>query len=176
MTAAEVVKLLQRHHAATPGLNGVKPWVTIPELRIGTGFIRYNIGAKGRTSMEMRKAHDPHHDPADNPEARIDLFAMDTRPSKSFRRIAYEVKVSIADFRSEVNNPDKRAAAMAVTNQFTFAVPEGLVIAPADVPDDCGLVVVKADGRLSRSKPAPWRDVGDPPVSFLASIARRIDR
>lgn len=54
-------------------------------------------------------------------------------------RIAYEIKVSRADFLAETRNPAKRALAKELTHQFYFAVPKGLV-AVQEVPKDCGLI------------------------------------
>jgi hypothetical protein len=43
------------------------------------------------------------------------------------RRIGYEVKVSRGDMRSELLEPGKRARAVAMCNEFYFAVPAGLL-------------------------------------------------
>lgn len=82
--------------------------------------------------------------------------------------VGYEVKVSRADYRSELKKPEKRADALKFCNEFYFAVPRGLLrddeidtAAPPElgepslyVPDDVGLVLV--DGRGCRVvKPAP---------------------
>lgn len=94
--------------------------------------------------------------------ARIDLLALcATRGGGRVRYavVGYEVKVDRSDYRSEINDPSKRAEAVACCHEFYFAVPRGLLhdyelpgkqspLAPDSalyVPEDVGLVVV--DGR-----------------------------
>ena len=72
-------------------------WATFAELRCGTGFSN---------------------------EQRIDFFAMNTWPSKKFRSVAYEVKLSRADFFNELKNPKKREFAESVSHECYFAVPD----------------------------------------------------
>jgi hypothetical protein len=88
---------------------------------------------------------------------RIDFLALACHGAYSDRRaarmkcdahhpwIGYEVKVSRADFRNEIKKPEKRAYAVAVTHEFYFCAPAGL-IRPEEVPEDCGLVEVHATG------------------------------
>lgn len=99
----------------------------------------------------------------------IDLLALCAHSNGGVRgcrypRIGYEVKVSRADYRTELRKPHKRAAAVVMCHQFYFATPNGLLHSEellggrqtelgADgrnlhVPDDVGLVVV--DGRGCR--------------------------
>lgn len=55
----------------------------------------------------------------------IDLLALDAwRPGEV---IGYEVKVSRSDYRSELLDPTKRQAAVAMCTRFYFAVPAGLL-------------------------------------------------
>jgi hypothetical protein len=81
---------------------------------------------------------------------RVDCMAV----TKYGHTIAYEIKVSYLDFRSEIKNPDKRKPAMKVCNQFYFAVP-ALLIDAEEVPDDCGLIWVENCGRIRIAKEAP---------------------
>lgn len=75
------------------------------------------------------------------PEAfRIDVFAMRFWESGIGPvRVAYEIKVSRADFLSEVRNPEKRRLAMEISNEFFFATPKGL-LNPKEIPSGCGLI------------------------------------
>lgn len=66
----------------------------------------------------------------------IDFLALACHGEYSARRkavdavhpwVAYEVKVSRGDMRSELLNPSKRAYAMEVSHEFYFAVPRGLL-------------------------------------------------
>lgn len=72
------------------------------------------------------------------------------------KRVAYEIKVTRADFRSEMRKPEKRAGAMALSHQFFFATPPGLVKRD-EIPADCGLVEVTAGGEVKVIKRAPVR-------------------
>lgn len=103
-----------------------------------------------------------------NPQ-RIDLWVMDTWGQMN--AIAYEVKVSRSDFARELANPTKREAAMAVSNQFYFAAPRGL-IAPVEVPEGCGLVEVHG-GIVKVVVPAPRRAIQTPSWEFFAAVGRR---
>lgn len=78
---------------------------------------------------------------------RIDLFALGCNNSTGFRRVAYEVKVSMSDLRAELRRPEKRAEALALSHQFYFAMPEPLAQqAELMIPEECGLVAIR-DGR-----------------------------
>lgn len=140
------------------------------ELRIGTG---YGEGA----------------------EQRIDAWVMYGIPSKQFRRVAFEVKVSRSDFLAELKKPLKRRYALMLSNEFFFATPPGLIRA-GELPAECGLVEVyetalecleaqfgggnlyglrrsTAADKLYWKHAAPWRDTHPPSWRFVASIVRR---
>lgn len=132
-------------------------WAFFEELRIGTGYGGSNI------------------------EQRIDAWAMSMWPSKNLTRIAYEVKVSRADFLKEIAAPLKRRRALLYSNLYYFITPPGLV-KPEEVPIECGLQEVLdapegyTSNRLKTIVEAPWRDNPPPPWSFFAAIARRVCR
>ena len=128
-------------------------WLFIPNLRMGTGF-----GGFYDHTVEQS----------------IDAWAMATWPSLRFKKVAYEVKVSRHDFFREMANPEKRQAALSVSNRFYFAVPESLV-SPAEIPADAGLVYV-GDRQCKVIKEAPWRDGPAPSWTFIASVARRLQK
>lgn len=174
MTAKDVLAALRRRHARQAMQR--HQWAFIPELRVGPN----------RTSVERRVAQhqaragaETDWSPSDLNEARIDAFALHVE--KQWTR-AFEIKVSRSDFLHEITNPDKRAPALALSNEYFFAAPKGM-IDPDEIPDECGLLeVVDYGGGPSRfgavtktfiKREAPWRDVGDLPWSFIASIALR---
>lgn len=148
--AREVFSILQRHHAAKDG------WALFRELRVGAGYTGYL-----------------NSDPINRYDQSIDAWAMATWPSQKFRRVAYEIKVSRTDWVREVTHPRKREAAMALSNQFYFICPAG-VIHDDEIPEGCGLVVVTAASKtLWFSKQAPFREAAPLPMSFVAMILRR---
>ena len=122
-------------------------WVFFRELRVGVGWA---VGA----------------------EQRLDAWAMNLWPSKGFQRLAFEVKVSRSDFLREKKKPGKRDAGFLVSNRFYFVAPVKL-IGTNEVPEDCGLIEISSNGLAVVVVPAPWRDVGLPPLGFVGSIARR---
>ena len=91
---------------------------------------------------------------------------------------AFEVKVSRADFKHEIEQPEKREFGLSVSSHFYFAVPAKLVT-PDEVPTECGLIWVYEDGRTSARKAAPLRgkdgwgfSIEPPSWRFLASTLR----
>lgn len=72
------------------------------------------------------------------------------------RQIAYEIKCSRTDFRREIARPEKRASALERSHQFYFACPEAL-LAPQEMPPECGLLWVMNDGTTRIMRRAPLR-------------------
>lgn len=108
----------------------------------------------------------------------IDAFACNVYPSKRFRRIAYELKTERGDWLKELRNPKKRAAFVAVSNQFYFVIAEGVGSRDDMPPDtaDCGLLEIMSSGRtrIRTRKRAPTRDVGEIPTAFAMAMMRTI--
>lgn len=101
---------------------------------------------------------------------RIDFFAMHAWPTRKHARVGYEIKVSRADFRTELKKPGKRMNAVDLCNEFYFATPADLVQVH-EVPEDCGLVWVAESGRTTVKKRAPRTDARaftDAEVIYLA--------
>lgn len=120
-------------------------WACFRELATGTG----HSGHAGRTA---------------------DLFALNCYPSKGFRAIVYEVKVSRSDFKREIEDMTKRRPWEKIAHECYFATTPGLV-KPDEVPEGWGLVEVGAEVRVikvaTQRTPEPW------PMTFMAAIARR---
>ncbi|GAA4711459.1 hypothetical protein [Brevibacillus fulvus] len=123
-----------------------REWAFFEELRAGTGY-----GPKS--------------------EQRFDAWAINLWPSKGMMRRCYEIKVSRSDFLHELRNPEKRQKGLELSNEFYFVTPAGLVD-PNEIPEETGLIEVREMG-CRIVKKAPYRTVTDPPLSFLATIARR---
>jgi hypothetical protein len=143
-------------------------WVFVDELRNGTG---YSGGANGY----------------------MDGFAINCFPSRGFERIAFEIKLSRADFTRELRKPLKRKIALLYSNRFYFVTPPGL-LKPDELPPEAGLWEIqepdpdefREDGRkkynrhperwLREVAPAPHRDTPPPSWSLFCSMARRLKR
>jgi hypothetical protein len=146
MTAKEITELLRQRYSPPE-------WAFFSELRVGTGY-----AGGGQNQVK-------------NPEQRLDGWAINCWPSKGFTTIAFEIKVSRSDFLSEIANPDKRQQAIALSNEFYFVVPDGLVQVE-EIPEECGLMVAKE----SSLRIAKRSDINKEPLlnwHFMASIARR---
>lgn len=99
---------------------------------------------------------------------RCDFWALSAHASKGFRAIAYEVKISRADFKRDT--PEKQRQARLFSDQFYYAAPEGL-LTKADIPDWAGLVELRGD-KLLNLVPAPLRDKDSPTWQLVASLIR----
>ena len=143
--AKELIELLRQMHSPERG------WVFLDELRIGTGY-----GGKDR-------------------EQRLDAWAINTWPSHGAApnlRRAFEVKVSKADVRAELLNPDKRWLAYTLSHEFWFVAPEG-VIDVTDLDRTDGLLVLGERGLEIRKVPL-LRPSAMPRWNFVAALARRV--
>lgn len=105
-------------------------------------------------------------------EQRIDAFALHTWPSKKYRRVAYEVKVSRTDLKRELDRPFKCAAALALSNEFYLVCDEEVDIAGFSLPQEWG--IMRFSGSIRTTVRAPWRDTPLPPYSFMLSLARNL--
>lgn len=91
---------------------------------------------------------------------RPDVYVM-PKSFANFRPMAYEIKVSVADFRSDVTS-GKWQNYLRYACGVIFAVPAGL-IGKDDVPPGCGLIVRHEN---------VWRTVRKPTLSKLDSLPR----
>lgn len=87
--------------------------------------------------------------PAGSP--RPDVYTI-PKVYNRFTPLAYEVKISVADFRSDVTS-GKWQSYRAYSSAVIFAVPKGL-IGKADIPDGCGLMVRNEAGWKTAKAPA----------------------
>lgn len=77
---------------------------------------------------------------SDNGVCRPDIFTMKaTYNEDNMNPTAYEVKVSRADFLSDMSKPDKWKAYLDIANSLYYICPEGL-IDKKEVPKECGLI------------------------------------
>ncbi len=171
MNAREVIRALKRHHAGAR-LHRIE-WAFITELRVGINKTS-NENAYARIAKERGENVD--WDPLEDFDRRIDAFALHAQ--RDFTR-AFEIKVDRADFLHELNDPRKRDAALALSNEYYFAAPYGL-ISPDEIPEEAGLAEVKVHQRgtfkdfvIVETVKAPRRDRQPLPWSFIVSIAAR---
>lgn len=115
---------------ALKGKYGSYQFATFSELRIGTGY-------------------------GDGREQRIDFWALDCHGENE--RLSFEIKISRADFLSEMRKPQKRRAAMAYSNRFYFVTPPGLIKAE-EIPNECGLIEVFEREKFSGMTDENWAE------------------
>ncbi|MFD2168488.1 hypothetical protein [Tumebacillus lipolyticus] len=157
MNAKQIIEALRQRHSQENA--GVKEWAFFEELRVTTGLNPLSTRHRDYR-LDKSKAQ------------RIDAWVINCYPSKNFLRVAYEVKVSRSDFLHEIKHQEKRQQALALSNQYFFVVPKGLV-KPEEVPEECGLIYVDGNQRARVVKQAPMRETAPPDWGFLCSIARR---
>jgi len=162
MDADDVYEALKRRHQ-------LPEWVLVRELRLGTAF------EMDKEEWDKWLATDHKSWPRYHMLQRIDAWALNCYKSKQFRRIAYEIKVTHSDFVQEIRDPTKRRPAQKVSDYFYFAAPRG-VIAPVEVPEDCGLVVVYESGHSRILKRAPRLEPERLDWQFVASLVRNISQ
>lgn len=107
------------------------------------------------------------------PEGRRYIDAIALRGSKP--PVAFEIKVDRADFLSEIEDPRKRGWAEAISSQFWFVAPSGMV-AQDEVPEGCGLMEWLPEGTLVISVPAPVKKARQPDWHLIGAIGRALQR
>ena len=120
--SSRLLRLIQDRH---PSLKG---WLVIAECPTTTGASR-----RGEYT-------------------RLDALAFAAWPSQGYRLIAYEIKVSRADFMREIQRPIKREPAERMCGECFFVTPPGIV-KPEEVPEGWGLLVgTKKGDKLIQKK------------------------
>lgn len=99
---------------------------------------------------------------------RADFWKLEPHLSKGYRAVAYEIKVSRADFKRDSHA--KQREARTFSDQFFYATPPGL-LKPGEVPDWAGLVEVHG-GAIKVIVPAVVRDKDAPSWELVISLIR----
>jgi hypothetical protein len=148
-----ILNVLKQNHPHSDG------WIFLSELRTATGFSPSSV-------------LDTHR--------YIDAFAIHTGRNKNLLRVAYEIKVSRADWLSEVKDCRKRTQAYFLSNRFYYAVAAGILDLRKDLLDDCmdgcGVLEIDEDGSIQLVRAALTREAWPMPDSFVASILRKAFR
>lgn len=99
---------------------------------------------------------------------RCDFWTISANGSAGFDAIAYEIKISRADFRRD--SASKQRQARLFSDRFFYVTPLGLVT-PEEVPDWAGLIELNS-GKLRTRVHAPRRDKDAPTWQLLVSLIR----
>ena len=117
------------------------------------------------------------YDPAEKLR-RIDAFAMALWPSLGYKRVAYEIKLTRADWLKELANPAKRSVPFLLSDEFWFVLDFDAWRMEDRERDlrSCGIMLwVKEPGKLViQQKPYRSTLAWPMPIDFVASFLRRV--
>lgn len=82
----------------------------------------------------------------------------------------HEVKVSRADWLTELRDPTKAEAIKRYMHHWWLVVPDAAIVKPGELPDGWGLLAPGSDGRLRARKAAPRLTPEQPPLAFIISL------
>ena len=99
---------------------------------------------------------------------RCDFWTISANSSAGFQAVAYEIKISRADFKRDTHA--KQRQARLFSDRFYYVAPKG-VIKPDELPDWAGLIEFD-DGKLTRRVDAPHRDKDAPTWQLVVSLIR----
>ena len=111
---------------------------------------------------------------------RIDMIVADCYNSNGYRVDGFEIKVSTADLRRELADPDKHIAFFDVIDYYTLACPAKVVEPVLDIiPKTWGILIVNDDGTTRyKRRPLALQDKRPEdrriPRGFFASFVRAI--
>lgn len=129
--------------------------ILFPELRLGSGY----CGVAQR---------------------RIDLFTISSSEGNS--TTAYEIKVSRADFKHDIQNDLKQRGARLYSNYFYYITPKGMLKID-EVPIWAGLLEIDLDEYVENAHtpiketvPAPLHSKAQPSWGLICSMVRHINK
>ena len=102
-----------------------------------------------------------------------DAMAMSLWPSRGLYMTGFEVKISRADWKKELEQPEKAEELARFCRNWFIACPDKL-IDKDEVPPGWGLIYVKEDGGLRYPRVAPEHAVVEPTWMFFASLMRDV--
>jgi hypothetical protein len=114
-------------------------------------------------------------------QGRVDFLAVSVSPSSGNKAVAYEVKVTRADFKRDTHA--KQRGARLYSDQFFYIAPKG-TIPHTDVPDWAGLIEVEWKAfrggtpylAFTEVIAAPKRDKEPPSWGLVCSLIRNAKR
>lgn len=106
-----------------------------------------------------------------NANRHLDAMAMGLWPSRGLHLNGIEIKVSRADFRREIEQPQKAEELAKYCDYFFVAAPRG-VVPVAEVPEKWGLLEVLETGKIRETKAASKHDALPPHRNLMAALFR----
>lgn len=105
---------------------------------------------------------------------RIDALAMHLWPSKDYKIIGFEIKVSRADWLNEMKQPEKSLAISQFCDEFYLVAPYG-VLGIDELPKTWGYIQTTDDKLFTKIR-APKREPVSLDRPFMASFVRSLTR
>lgn len=105
-----------------------------------------------------------------------DFMALDTWQSSGLALHGHEIKVSRADWKHELEQPEKSEAFIPYCTYWWLVVSDPKIVQPEELPGGWGLLVAHGDWGLRVNMPAPKRAHLDLPRGMFAAFARAIVR
>lgn len=85
---------------------------------------------------------------------RPDVYSIRPSPVPAYQLpVIHEIKVRRADLLGELRHPSKRLSYQALAAELYYVFPDGLA-EPAEIPAECGVTVLRADGQLETRRQA----------------------
>lgn len=126
-------------------------WVTIAEARSGAGF--------------------------DGNRRQCDYLAINTWQSQGLQLIGHEIKVSMSDWRRELEDPSKAEMFARHCRRWWVVMPSELASqAKPEIPPTWGLMSVSDRGRITETVKAPSQEPMDVPVWWWIGWLAQLDR
>jgi len=101
-----------------------------------------------------------------------DAMAFNMYGSTGYEILGFEIKVSRADFLSELKDMSKSNEIMEYCDKWYLVVPDATIVKDGELPKNWGLLMLK-DGKLMQKVRATPTKTAQMPPHFIASILRR---
>lgn len=156
-TERDMLDALHDRYSQTSHGN-LRRYVVAEHVRVGCGFSGATYADGGFEARTMRTA---------------DSLAQDTWEAQGLALHGHEVKVSRADWLTELADPSKADAFRRYCDRWWLVVPDRAIVRD-DLPDGWGLLALDKTGRLRTYRRAPRLDPEPHPPTFRASLMRAV--
>jgi hypothetical protein len=147
LTASHVKAVLRMQYAAPK-------YAVLEEVRNATGMLKRRHGVQPRYA---------------------DMVAIGLYPSEGLEMIGFEVKVTRADWLSEISDKKKAVAVSKFCDRWYLVTPNEKIVKDGELPDGWGWLTVERTSngyRLKEMVAAPKLDAAPITREFLASLMR----
>ena len=136
------------------------------------GLLRKRYGQISAGAYRYAYAHHVPNDPA-FPTRVADFIAMDCWRSGKFALHGHEIKVSRADWLTELRDPAKAMAFRPYVHYWWLVAAHPSIIQPIELPEGWGLLVRSGTGLRALVK-ARYQEPRPMPTSMLAALVRAV--